>query len=104
MARETKTIRSTTKYKIEIPIDEVHLGKPKYLDKKLKPSEVKGYAILYAVNNDKFQYGGLISKREGNGWKEIGEIFNISKKDFSADFFDPVKGTRTRINFLGHKI
>lgn len=104
MALVTKSICPSTGFKIEIPINEFSLGKPRYLDKKFNSSEVKSYAILYAVSNNKFRYGGLISKRVNNGWEDIGEIFNISKDDFSADFLESFKGTRTRINFLGHKI
>lgn len=104
MALVTKSVRPTTKYMIEVPFGKGLLGKPRYMDKKAKPSEVKGHAISYAIANDCFSYGAHISKRVGNVWVDVGEILNISKDDFSADFFDPSNGTRTRINFLGHKI
>lgn len=103
MALVTKSIRPTTKYMIQVPIGKGLLGKPRYMDKKAKPSEVKGHAISYAIANDCFKYGACIYKRVGNEWDVIGEILDISKDDFSADFFDPSNGTRTRINFLGHK-
>lgn len=112
----TKTIRPTTKYMIRFPLENSTAFKESefivtfYMDKKAKPSEVKAHAIARAISmssakrGEYIRHGAYIFERVGNDWKVFGDIVNISMDDFSADFFDPSNGTRTRINFLGHKI